>query len=399
MKDLILLGSTGSIGNAVLNVVKKNKSNFKIKLLTTNKNIKKIYKQAVYFNVKKVVILDSTNYSKFSHLFRKKKIKVYSNINEALKTFTKKVYFTVSGISGIEGLEPTLKTIKYTKNLGIANKESIICGWKFIKKSLKKNNTNFVPLDSEHFSIWSLIKSENIDNIKKIYLTASGGPFLNKKLKDIKYIKPKYALRHPNWKMGKKITIDSATMMNKIFEVIEAKKIFNIESNKLDIIIHPKSQIHAIVHFKNGLTKFLAHDTTMEIPILNSLHKKKEKFIFNNKDFDFMKFNGTNFLKPDTKMFPLLKILDYDFSDTFFDIILVSINDVLVDLYLKNSINYISIHKLLIKLLKKPYFSSYFDKSPKNINEIENMVSKVKKYLHNDLKLNEKYYKKNNKKI
>ena len=122
MKDLILLGSTGSIGNAVLNVVKKNKSNFKIKLLTTNKNVKKIYKQAVYFNVKKVVILDSTNYDKLSHLFRKKNIKVYSNIDEALKTFTKKVYFAVSGISGIEGLEPTLKTIKYTKNLGIANK-------------------------------------------------------------------------------------------------------------------------------------------------------------------------------------------------------------------------------------------------------------------------------------
>ncbi len=293
-------------------------------------------------------------------------------------------------------MEPTLKTIKYTENLGIANKESIICGWKFIKKSLKKNNTNFVPLDSEHFSIWSLIKSENIDNIKKIYLTASGGPFLNKKLKDIQYIKPKFALRHPNWKMGKKITIDSATMMNKIFEVIEAKKIFNIESKKLDIIIHPKSHIHAVVHFKNGLTKFLAHDTTMEIPILNSLHKKNEKFTYNNKDFDYLKFNGKNFLKPDTKIFPLLKILDYDFNDTFFDIILVCLNEELVNLYLKNSINYITIHKLLIKLLKKKYFSSYYDKSPKNINEIENMLINVKKYLHNYLELNEKSYKKNN---
>ena len=279
--------------------------------------------------------------------------------------------------------------------MGIANKESIICGWKFIKKSLKKNNTNFVPLDSEHFSIWSLIKSENIDNIKKIYLTASGGPFLNKKLDDIKNIKPKFALRHPNWKMGKKISIDSATMMNKIFEVIEAKKIFNIESKKLDIIIHPKSYIHAVVHFKNGLTKFLAHDTTMEIPILNSLYKKNEKFIFNNKNFNYTKFNGINFLKPDPKIFPLLKILDYNFKGAYFDIILVCLNDILVNLYLKNSINYISIHKLLIKLLKKAYFSRYYDKSPKNINEIENMVNKVKKYLHNYLKLNEKFYKNN----
>ena len=396
MKDLILLGSTGSIGNAVLNIVKKKKSKFKIKLLTTNKNIRKIYKQAVYHKVKKVVILDTTNYDNYRNLFKKKKIKVYFSIDEALKSFTKKVYFTVSGISGIEGLKPTLKTIKYTENLGIANKESIICGWKLIKKALKKNNTSFVPLDSEHFSIWSLIKSENIDNIKKIYLTASGGPFLNKKLNNIKNIKPKYALKHPNWKMGKKITIDSATMMNKIFEVIEAKKIFNIESKKLDIIIHPKSHIHAIVHFKTGLTKFLAHETTMEIPIINSLYKNNEKFSFNNKDFNYLKFNGINFLKPDTKTFPLLKILKYDFNGTFFEIILVCINDVLVNLYLKNSINYISIHKLLLKLLKKPYFTSYYDKSPKNIKEIENMVKKVKKYLHNYFKLNEKSYKNNN---
>ena len=394
MKDLILLGSTGSIGNAVLNVVKKNRANFKIKLLTTNKNIKKIYKQAVSYNVKKVVILDIYNFKKYSYLFKNKKIKVYFNIEDALKTFKKKVYFTVSGISGIEGLEPTLKSIKYTEKLGIANKESIICGWKFIKKELKKNNTKFIPLDSEHFSIWSLIESENKENIKKIYLTASGGPFLNKKFKDIKYIKPKYALMHPNWKMGKKITIDSATMMNKIFEVIEAKKIFNINKKKLGIIIHPKSHIHAIVHFKTGLTKFLAHETTMEIPILNALYNNYENFSYNNKDFNYLNFNGLNFLKPENKNFPLLKILNYEYNDTYFEIILVIINDTLVNLYLENSINYISIHKILIKLLKNPYFSHYFDKSPKNLNDIENMVKKVKKYLHNYFKLNGKTYKK-----
>ncbi len=134
----------------------------------------------------------------------------------------------------------------------------------------------------------------------------------------------------------------------------------------------------------------------MEIPIINSLYKNNEKFSFNNKDFNYLKFNGLNFLKPDTKTFPLLKILKYDFNGTFFEIILVCINDVLVNLYLKNSINYISIHKLLLKLLKKPYFTSYYDKSPKNIKEIENMVKKVKKYLHNYFELNDKFYKNNN---
>ena len=395
MKELILLGSTGSIGQSTLNVIKKNKEIFKIKLLSTNKNIKKLYKQALMHNVNNVVIYDNQCFKKNSHLFKKKKIKVFTNIEEALKNSKKKVYFTISGISGIEGLGHTLEVIKYTKNLGIANKESIICGWKFIKKELLKNKTNFIPLDSEHFSVWSLIRSENKANIKKIYLTASGGPFLKRRLHDLKNIKPKYALKHPNWKMGKKISIDSATMMNKIFEIIEAKKIFDLDKRKLDIIIHPKSYIHAIVHFNTGLTKFIAHDATMEIPILNSLHKKNEKFIFNNKDFDYSKFNNLNFSEPSIKKFPLLEILKYNFNNTYFEIILVTINDFLVKLYLENKINYISVHKLLIKLLKKRYFTQYYKHSPKNINEIENMVDSSKKYLHDYIKLNEEFSKKN----
>ena len=171
-----------------------------------------------------------------------------------------------------------MQIIKFTKNLAIANKESIICGWSFISKELKKNKTNFIPLDSEHFSIWSLLKCENIKNVKKIYLTASGGPFLNKSLMKIKNVKPKFALKHPNWKM-KKTSIDSATMMNKIFEVIEAMKIFNLNSNKFSVLIHPKSYVHAIVNFENGLTKFLTHDTTMEIPIANVLYTTKNNYI------------------------------------------------------------------------------------------------------------------------
>jgi len=391
MKDVILLGSTGSIGKSTLNVLKKNKKKFRVRLLSTNSNIKKVYKQAVEFNVKKVVIFDQIKFVKYKNYFKKKKIKVFFNITDALKKNKKKVHFVISAISGIEGLEPTLNIIKYTKNLGIANKESIICGWKFLDKELKKYKTNFIPLDSEHFSIWSLLKSENIHNVKKIYLTASGGPFLYKQLSEIHDISPIEALKHPNWKMGKKISIDSATMMNKIFEVIEAKKIFNININKLGILIHPKSHIHAIVHFKTGLTKFIAHNTTMEIPILNSLFEKNEVFEFNNYDFDYTKFNGVNFIKPNLNNFPLLRILNYNFNNTFFEIILVTINDTLVKLYLEKSIKYISIHKLLIKLLKKPYFVKYYDTSPKNINDIKNMVNKVKKYLLKYSNFNEKF--------
>ena len=196
-KFLFLLGSTGSIGETTLKLVSYQK-NYKVELLTTNKNVKKIYKQALKFKVKNVVIFDKDKYQKNIKLFKNRKINVYSTIKSALKKNTKKADLTINAISGIDGLEPSLEVIQHTKYFAIANKESIICGWKFLNKELKKNNTKFIPLDSEHFSIWSLIKKEKKQNIKKIYLTASGGPFLNKKIYDLKKIKPKFALNHPN---------------------------------------------------------------------------------------------------------------------------------------------------------------------------------------------------------
>ena len=385
-KKIILLGSTGSIGESTLNALSKKKTKFKIKLLTTNRNVKKIYKQAIKYNVKKIVINDKNLFYKYKSIFDKKKIKVFFNLQDFLIRNKIKVDFVVSAISGLDGLEPTIKIIKHTKNLCMANKESIICGWMLIDKELKKNETNFIPIDSEHFSIWNLLKNENKKNIKKIYLTASGGPFLKRKLKNIENIKPKMALKHPNWKMGKKISIDSATMMNKIFEVIEARKIFNMKSEDFKILIHPKSYIHAIVHFKTGLTKFLAHNTTMEIPIINSLYSKQELLTYENQDLNYKNLNGLNFITPDIKNFPLLKILNYKHNNTYFEIILVTANDILVKMYLENSIKYIDIHKQLIKVLKNPYFVKYYKQSPKNINEIRNMVKKVEIFFNKKLK-------------
>ena len=390
IKNLFILGSTGSIGGSTLRIVKKNKNKFKIKLLTANKNISKIYKQAIEFDVKDVVIHDKKLHLKNINKFKEKNIRVFSNINEALKNKKFKAFLTINGISGINGLEPTIQVIKYTKNLAIANKESIICGWRFIQNELKKNSTNFIPLDSEHFSIWTLLGGKESKNIKKIYLTASGGPFLNKDLNKLKNISPKYALDHPNWKMGKKISIDSATMMNKIFEVIEAVKIFNLDISKFEIIIHPKSLIHAVVHYKTGLTKLLAHDTTMEIPILNAMHSKNDNFSYNNSNFNYKNLNGINFIRPNIKQFPLLKILKNSFNNTYFEIILITINDELVNKYLKNRITYISIHKIMLKLLKKHYFKKYFNRKPRNINDVKLMVNKVKVYLNKNLKLNDK---------
>ncbi len=220
---IAILGSTGSIGTSTLNSIKKN-NKFKIILLSANQNIKKLLKQSIGFKVKDAIIESEDKYFKYKYVFKKKGINLHLGINNIDKIINKKLSFAINSISGIDGLEPTLKIIPLTDKLLIANKESIICAWELIQKKLDKFKTKFIPLDSEHFSIWKLIRNEQIDTIDKIILTASGGPFLNKTRNQIYNIKPRFALKHPNWKMGKKISIDSATMMNKIFELIEAKK-------------------------------------------------------------------------------------------------------------------------------------------------------------------------------
>ncbi len=388
-KKIVILGSTGSIGQTTFNIIKKNPKDFEIILLTTNKNSTTILKQAKLLKVKNIIVSNHNEYLKLKKKLNNSKIKVHNNLNRLKNIIKKKIDYTMCAISGLSGLKSTIDAVKFSKTIAIANKESIICGWHIIERELRKNQTNFIPIDSEHFSIWSLMKDQNNNNIKKIYLTASGGPFLHMKNSSIANIKPKYALKHPNWKMGKKITIDSATLMNKVFEVIEAKKIFNLEINKFEIIIHPKSYIHAIVHFKNGLVKFLAHDTDMSVPIINSLYVNKI-FNYNDKDVNFSLLNGLNFIKPDIKKFPVINLLRLlPKKITYFETILITINDYLVDKYLNGLINYNSLNVNLLKLIKTPYFTRYYDFGPKNIIDIENMVNRVNTYL-NKIKIDEK---------
>ena len=388
-KDLIILGSTGSIGQTVLKSIRNNKS-FKVKLLSANKNIIKLLYQAIKFNVKNVIIEDYKKYIKYLQIFKKKKIKLHLGIRNIDKIITKKVTYSIISISGINGLEPTLKLIPFSSNILIANKESIICGWSLINKSLKKNKTKFIPIDSEHFSILQLIKGEDKKYIDKIILTASGGPFLNIPTKKLKNINPKLALKHPNWKMGKKISIDSSTMMNKIFEFIEAKKIFNLKNSNLSIIIHPESFVHAIIYFKGDLIKFLAHKTDMSIPILNSLGIKKNSIRNVNKQ-QIKQINNIQFQLPKINNFPLLRLIKIiPEHDSYFETILITMNDYLVDKYLKNKISYQSIHKNLIKFIKKPYFKKYYKLKPKNIYDIKKIISNTNKYLDLNVKNYEK---------
>ena len=388
-KKIVILGSTGSIGKTTFNIIKKNQKDFKIVLLTTNKNVNLILNQANQLKVKNILISSKPHYLKLKKCLNNKKIRVHNNLDNLQSIIKNKVDYTMCAISGLSGLKPTIDSIKLSKTIAIANKESIICGWQFINEALKKNKTNFIPIDSEHFSIWTLLKNQNTANVKKIYLTASGGPFLNKKKSILANIKPKYALKHPNWKMGKKISIDSATLMNKIFEVIEAKKIFNLDISKFKIIIHPKSYIHAIVHFNNGIVKFLAHDTSMSVPIANSLYLESDKFNYKSGDIKFELLNGINFLNPDINKFPVIKLLKrVKNQSSYFETILISINDYLVQKYLKGEINYLSINDNLLKLIKTPYFTRYYRFKPKNIIDIKIMIRKVITYLNKN-KFNE----------
>jgi 1-deoxy-D-xylulose-5-phosphate reductoisomerase len=291
----------------------------------------------------------------------------------------------MSSISGLAGLEPTLKIIKYTKTIAIANKEAIICGWDLINGKIKRYKTNFIPVDSEHFSIWYALKN-NFDKIEKIYLTASGGPFNKMSVKKFKNINIKQALKHPNWKMGKKISIDSAPMMNKVFEIIEAKNIFNVSYKKLSILIHPKSYIHAIVKFNNGMTKIIAHDTSMKIPILNSLNLNSDGLI-KSKKLNLMILNNLDFQHVDKNKFPVVNILkEVPKSSSLFETLIVSANDELVELFLKKKIQFVDIYKKLSKLISLNEFQQYKKIKVKKLNSIIQLDKYVRLKIKEDYK-------------
>ena len=370
MKKIAILGSTGSIGKQTIDIVRKDKKNFKILLLTANKNYKLLSKQIKEFKVKNVIVTNKKSYQILKKKF--KKVNIINDLSKIDKMINSKLDYTMSSISGFDGLKPTIKIIKKTKIIAIANKESIICGWSLIKKEIDKHKTKFIPVDSEHFSIWSEIKNVNPEIIDQVIITASGGPFLNLKNKKIKKT-PKLATNHPNWKMGKKISTDSATLMNKVFEVIEAKKIFSIDLSKFKILIHPKSYVHAIIKFNNGLIKLVAHDTDMKIPIFNTLYNNMN-YKIKCKKINLKLLNDLNLNVVNLKKYPLVKILNFvPKSDTLFETLLVSVNDELVDLFLKNKISFDEISTKLKQIISHKDFLKYRQKKLNNLTQIEKL--------------------------
>ena len=377
-KKIAILGSTGSIGKSTASIVLKNKKDFDVILLSTNKNLKELSKQCKSLKPKFLIINDYKSYLKFKKSNRRNNIKIFNNYNSIKRIFRKKIDYTINSISSFDGLKPTLDIIPFTKVIAIANKESIICGWNLIQSKIRKSKTHFIPIDSEHFSIWSLLNGSTNSNIEEVIITASGGPFLKLPLEKFKKIKPMSAVNHPNWKMGNKISIDSATLMNKVFEVIEAQRIFNIDLNKFKIFVHPSSYVHSVIKFNNGLTKMLVHDTNMRIPIFNSIYDQSFKKIITKK-LDIKTLNNLKFSKPDIKRFPSISILKMVTNkNSLFETVLVSANDQLVDLFLEGKIKFQDIVFFLKKILRKKIFLKYKKKSPNNYNELINLSNYVR---------------------
>ena len=378
-KKIAILGSTGSVGSTLLEVI--DKKNFKISFVLAHRNYRKALLQAKKFKIRNIIIIDDKSFFKAKKLNKNKQLKIHNKDYDFKKIINTKLDYVMSSITGIAGLKPTYDIVKFTKKIAIANKESLICAWPLLDKELKKNNTEFVPVDSEHFSIWSEIKNINPKKIQKIYLTASGGPLLNYNLKFFKKIKLQQVLNHPTWKMGKKITVDSATLMNKCFEVIEAKNIFNLSYKKIGILIHPESYIHAIISYNNGISKIILHDTTMKIPIFNSIYSNNELYNKNQK-INLKKMNNLNFSNIDLKKFPIASMLkNLPEKHSLFETVIVSINDFLVKKFLEKKINFMDISKIFLRILNSKYYLKYKKIYPKNINEIIMLNENITKNL------------------
>jgi len=367
-KKVCILGSTGKIGKLCLEIISKKKNLFKVIVLSGNNNYELLIKQIKKFSPKYIYLTNSILEKKILSICKKKKVIIVQD----LKYFSLKIDITVNAISGINGLKPTLDIIKNTKEIGIVNKESIICGWNLINKELKKYNCKFYPLDSEHFALTKLLKNQNIDEISAIYIPASGGPFFKKKI-NLNKVKVNQVIKHPVWSMGKKNSIDSANLINKVLEIIEASLIFDISIKKFFIFIHPESFVHSAVTFKNETSIMSYYKPDMKVVLKNfffnnnfKLYAKKKFFINNPKKINF------NFYKLEKKYNYLSKILNFAYLYKQNAYIAINIiNEILVNKFINKKIKFPEIvNKMIINLNRKGIKKQIKYKKLNNLNNI-----------------------------
>ena len=306
-RKICILGATGSIGTQSLDIVRKKRDLFEVQTLTTNVNIELLEKQCVEFNPKNVVISDLNSYNRFKEITTFKGNILFGTDALQQVASDKECDLIISSLVGFAGVLPTLRAIEAGIDVAIANKETLVSAGKIITDAAKKNNVNLLPIDSEHNAILQSIVGEEKNSIEKLILTASGGPFFNMDKALFSSITTQQALNHPNWKMGNKVTIDSATMMNKGFEVMEAYWLFGIDINRIDVLIHPQSIIHSLVQFIDGSVKAQLGMPDMRIPISFALNYPN-RFYFDFKRLDLSEICNLQFFKPDLEKFVCLKI-------------------------------------------------------------------------------------------
>ena len=354
MKKIAILGSTGSIGTQTLEVISHIKGLFKVDLLSAYSNYNLLIEQAKKFKPKTLIFGDSSKSKILEKNLKNEKIDILYG-EEALNNFYKYCDpdIVLTALVGKSGLIPTINAINQNINIALANKETLVVAGDIITKLCKDNNVNILPVDSEHSAIYQCLLGEKNKNIEKIILTASGGPFRGKSIEDLKYIKKEDALNHPNWDMGNKISIDSSTLMNKGLEVIEAKYLFNIDINSIEVVVHPQSIIHSMVEFNDGSIKAQMGEPDMKLPIQFALGYP-ERLRNNFKRFNFLKNNTLNFEKPCLKTFNNLKLaFEAGEKGGNSPCILNASNEVVVEAFLNEKINYLDMTKLIEDSLNK----------------------------------------------
>jgi 1-deoxy-D-xylulose-5-phosphate reductoisomerase len=350
-KTISILGSTGSIGSNTIDVINSNKNKFSVLSLTSKNNVNLLSKQSFLLNPKFVAIQNKEKYKDLKNNLFGKKIKILAGDEGIIECTNNKVDIVVAAIVGIAGLKPTLSSIKNCSKLCLANKECLVSAGSFFMEKIAKSKCKLLPLDSEHNAIFQLCDFNKSNNVESITLTASGGPFRNYNLQKLKKATLKKALKHPNWRMGNKITIDSATLMNKAFEIIEAYYLFNLKLNQINIIIHPESIIHSMVNFADGSTTALLSNHDMRIPIFYALNWPSREY-YNVKKVDFLKIKKLTFEKTNINLLDSIKLSYYVLKNGgSYPLIFNAANEIAVSFFLENKIKFMDIIKIVKKIL------------------------------------------------
>ncbi len=354
MRKLAILGSTGSIGTQALDVVRDNKDLFEIYALTAGCNVDLLIKQAREFEPETVVIGDESKYATLKEALADLPIKVYAGSDAIAQIVeAEPIEMVLTAMVGYAGLQPTIHAIKAGKAIALANKETLVVAGALINQLAQENKVPILPVDSEHSAIFQCLAGEWENKIEKIILTASGGPFRTKKLEDLVNVTKKEALKHPNWDMGAKITIDSATMMNKGFEVIEAKWLFGLTPEQIEVLVHPQSIIHSMVQFEDASIKAQMGLPDMKLPIQYAFSYPK-RIKSNFPRLDFSQYPNLTFEQPDTNKFPQLRFA-YEAMNLCGNMpcVLNAANEIVVDAFLCEKIKFLQMAEIIEKTLEK----------------------------------------------